>query len=76
MFKFERLEIYQSALDYVDRCYTIAGQLPDTERYDLSSQLQRAAVSITLNIAEGSRANPMPSRCAFWGWRCGHSWRP
>jgi len=67
VFEFEQLEIYQSALDYVDRCYTIAGQLPDTERYDLSSQLQRAAVSITLNIAEGSTGQSDAEQVRFLG---------
>jgi len=54
MFKFERLEIYQLALDYIDRCYALAAQLPDLERYSLASQLRRAATSVALNIAEGS----------------------
>jgi four helix bundle protein len=54
MHKFEKLEVWQLALDYLDLCYTIAEQLPKQEEYNLSSQIRRAAVSVALNIAEGS----------------------
>jgi four helix bundle protein len=54
MFKFEKLEVWQMALDYVDLMYELSEKLPDSERFNLKSQLIRAATSITLNIAEGS----------------------
>lgn len=47
------LEVWQKAMDLVVHCYQIAARFPDTERYGLCSQLQRAAVSIPANIAEG-----------------------
>ena len=53
-YKFQKLNVYQLALDYVDNIYSITNQLPDRERYNLISQTQRAATSIVLNIAEGS----------------------
>ena len=53
-FKFEKLEVWQLALDYVDLAYAIAEQLPRSEEYNLKSQLVRAATSVALNIAEGS----------------------
>ena len=53
-FKFEQLEVWQLALEYLDLVYQIAGQLPRSEEYNLKSQIVRAATSITLNIAEGS----------------------
>lgn len=52
-FKFEKLEVWQLALDYVDDVYRIAEELPGSERYNLTSQFTRAATSIALNIAEG-----------------------
>lgn len=53
-FKFEQLEVWQLALDYVDLMYELAEKLPDSEKFNLRSQVTRAATSITLNIAEGS----------------------
>lgn len=53
-FKFEKLEIWQQSLDYIDAAYNLAELLPAEERYNLSDQLRRAATSISLNIAEGS----------------------
>ena len=54
MYKFERLEVYQLALDYIDRVYDLAERLPRSEDYNLKSQITRAATSVALNIAEGS----------------------
>ncbi len=53
-YKFEKLEVWRLALEYVDLIYAIAEQLPQSEVYNLRSQITRAATSITLNIAEGS----------------------
>jgi four helix bundle protein len=53
-FNFEKLTIYQKALDFVDRVYLVSKPFPNNEQYGLRSQFTRAAVSIALNIAEGS----------------------
>ncbi len=53
-FKFEKLEVYQLALDYIDLVYEVAEKLPASEKYNLRSQMTRAATSVALNIAEGS----------------------
>jgi four helix bundle protein len=53
-YKFQKLDVYQLGLAFVDRIYEVANQLPDSERFNLRSQLERAATSIVLNIAEGS----------------------
>jgi four helix bundle protein len=50
---FEDLECYQLALNVVREAYQVAQRLPSEEKYNLADQLRRAAVSITLNIAEG-----------------------
>jgi four helix bundle protein len=49
-----QLEIWQRAMDYTVRVYEFTSQLPDAERYNLTSQLRRAATSVPLNIAEGA----------------------
>lgn len=53
LFDFETLELYKKSLDYIDFIYDLITHLPQNERYELISQLKRAAHSITLNIAEG-----------------------
>jgi len=65
MFKFEKLEIYKRSLAYVDLCYMLAEQLPDCERYNLTSQLRRAATSVSLNIAEGSTGQSDAEQARF-----------
>jgi len=47
------LEVWQKSMDLVVECYQITKKFPKAEIYGLTSQLQRAAVSIPANIAEG-----------------------
>lgn len=66
-FKFEKLEVWQLALDYLDLVYAIAEQLPKSEEYNLKSQITRAATSVALNIAEGSTAQTDQEQARFVG---------
>jgi len=66
-FKFERLEVYQLALTYIDLIYDLSAQLPKSEEYNLKSQIVRAATSVALNIAEGSTAQSDPEQNRFLG---------
>ncbi len=66
-FKFEKLEVYQLALDYVDLVYEISKQLPKSEEYNLKSQIVRAATSVALNIAEGSTGQTDAEQARFLG---------
>jgi four helix bundle protein len=52
-FAFEDLEVYQLAVDLVAQAYQLTNKFPDAERFGLTSQVRRAATSVTLNIAEG-----------------------
>ena len=54
MFRFGQLEIWKLAIEYGNELYDIANDFPQKELYGLGSQLRRAAVSISNNIAEGS----------------------
>jgi four helix bundle protein len=66
-FKFEKLEVWQLALDYSDLIYDIADQLPHSEAYNLRSQITRAATSVALNIAEGSTGQTDAEQARFIG---------
>ena len=50
---FEDLEVYQVGREFRKTMYRVASQLPPEEKFALSSQIRRAAVSVTNNIAEG-----------------------
>ena len=50
---FEDLDVYQVAREFRKKMYGVTRGLPDFEKYDLASQIRRAAVSLTNNIAEG-----------------------
>ena len=50
---FKDLECWQKAQEFVKSVYNITKQFPEDERYGLSSQFRRAAVSIAANICEG-----------------------
>ena len=66
-FKFEQLEVWRLALDYIDLVYDIAEKLPRSEDYKLKSQLTRAATSVALNIAEGSTGQTDVEQACFLG---------
>ena len=51
--KYSELLVWQKAMDLVTEIYMFARAFPQEERFGLASQLQRAAVSIPANIAEG-----------------------
>ncbi len=53
-FGFEKLQVYQKAVDIIDTVYEYTNSFPKEEMYGITSQFRRAAVSISLNIAEGS----------------------
>jgi four helix bundle protein len=50
---FEDLEAYKAAREFRKAMYAVSRQLPDFERFELASQIRRAAVSLTNNISEG-----------------------
>lgn len=54
MFQFEKLLVWQRAIEYADLIYTISDEFPARENYSLARQIQRAAVSVPSNVAEGN----------------------
>lgn len=53
-FNFENLEVYQEAIEFAVRIYVITKSFPKEEWFGIVSQLRRAAISVSSNIAEGS----------------------
>ena len=54
VYKFEKFKVWTLSLELLDLIYELSNDLPDSEKYNLKSQLIRAGTSISLNIAEGS----------------------
>ena len=50
---FEELVVYKSAREFRKEIYKLIKSLPEEEKYNLASQMRRAATSLTNNIAEG-----------------------
>lgn len=67
IYKFQRLEVYQMALAYIKSIHTLTVKLPDRERFNLISHIERAATSVVLNIAEGSTGQSNPEQKRFIG---------
>ena len=53
-FNFEKLDVWQEAIQFDDLVNKITKEFPQHERFGLTNQMRRAAVSISSNIAEGS----------------------
>jgi four helix bundle protein len=54
MFNFEKLDVWQKAIGFADLVYNHTRHFPADERFGLTNQMRRAAVSISSNIAEGT----------------------
>lgn len=56
-FNFEDLKVYQKSLAFLDVVYETTLPYPIDERFGLTSQFRRAALSISLNVSEGAGAS-------------------
>lgn len=57
MYQFEKLDVWKLSVELVKSVYKLTKSFPSEERYGFTSQTQRAATSISLNIAEGRGAS-------------------
>lgn len=53
-FPFEKLRVWQHAGEWIGRVYALTDQFPKSEAFNLTSQMNRAAVSVATNLAEGA----------------------
>lgn len=67
-FKFEKLIIWQKAMEFGENIYQLTRKFPKDEIYNLTSQILRAADSIALNISEGSIGQTIPEFKKFIGY--------
>jgi four helix bundle protein len=63
---FEDLDVYKTARRFRKAMYAVNRRLPDFEKYDLGSQIRRAAVSLTNNMAEGHGRFHYPDQIRFF----------
>jgi four helix bundle protein len=66
-FKFEKLIVWQKALELSSVVHEVALKFPKDELYILASQIKRASDSVSLNIAEGSTGQTNPEFNRFLG---------
>ncbi len=65
MFNFEKLEAWQKAITFAELVYAATRDFPAEERFGLTSQMRRAAVSVSANIAEGRSRTSRQDQCRF-----------
>jgi len=67
IYGFERLQVWQDIRVLVKKVYILTSQFPQSERYGLTNQIRRCAISIASNIAEGSGRNTPKDQAYFYG---------
>lgn len=65
MFNFEKLETWHEAITFADVVYQLTRGFPAEERFGLTNQMRRAAVSISSNLAEGCSRSSRPDYARF-----------
>lgn len=70
---FKKLNVWQKSIDLAVEVYKITEDFPNDEKYGLSSQMRRSAVSIPCNIAEGAGRNSQKEFNNFLGFSNGSS---
>jgi len=64
-YSFEKLTVWIESKEFAKTIYQITSSFPDSEKFGLTSQLRRASVSISSNIAEGSARNTFKDKAHF-----------
>lgn len=62
----KQLDIYNASKSFVLACYQLTKTLPAEERFNMTQQIRRAALSVQLNIAEGASRKSYVERKRFY----------
>ncbi|MEA1878988.1 MAG: four helix bundle protein [Bacteroidota bacterium] len=62
---YRKLEVYKQSIEFVAEIYNLTHSFPKSELFGITSQIRRAAVSIPLNIAEGSAKSSQKDYARF-----------
>jgi four helix bundle protein len=65
MFRFEKLDVWRKGVEFANDVYSATASFPSDERFGLTSQMRRASVSVSANIAEGSSRSSDPDFSRF-----------
>ncbi len=65
VFSFEKLEVWKESILLVKTIYKLTDNFPSTEKFGLISQLRRASISISSNLAEGTSRNTNKDKAYF-----------
>ena len=65
-YAFEKLEVWKRSINLVKEIYTITAKFPSFENFNLRSQMNRSAVSISSNLAEGSSRKSTRDQAHFY----------
>ena len=68
MHNYKKLEIWKESVNLVTEIYLLTDKFPDKEKFGLISQINRCAVSIPSNIAEGAGRNSKKEFSLFLGY--------
>lgn len=63
---FKQLVVWKKAFSLVKPAYTLCESLPDFEKFSLANQIRRSAVSVSLNLAEGSSRTTDKDKARFF----------
>src|SRR6266513_655017 len=64
--KHTQLDVYQITRKFVLECYKLTKSFPSDERFNLTSQIRRAVLSVHLNVAEGASRKSLVERKRFF----------
>ncbi|WP_189605014.1 four helix bundle protein [Salinimicrobium marinum] len=73
MHNFQNLKIWQKAMDIAEQTYLTSSEFPKQEKYGLTDQIRRSAVSVPSHIAEGAVRNTDGEFRNFFGIASGSS---
>lgn len=65
-YSFEKLDVWKKSKDFTVNIYQVTANFPSAEKFGLVSQLRRAAVSVSSNIAEGSSRTSNKDQARFY----------